>query len=46
MMDQGMGSYQPGEPAIHYGCATAAKKPSKSEGEIVTQNDDEAPAFE
>lgn len=45
MMDQGMGNLQPETPAIPM-AAQPQQETSKSEEEIVTQNDDEAPALE
>ncbi len=45
MMDQGMGNLQPETPAIPM-AAQPQQETSKSEEEIVAQNDDEAPALE
>lgn len=45
MMDLGMGNLQPETPAIPM-AAQPQQETSKSEEEIVTQNDDEAPALE
>ena len=45
MMDQGMGNLQPETPAIPM-AAQPQQETSKSEEDIVTQNDDEAPALE
>ena len=45
MMDQGMGNLQPDKPAIPM-AAQPRQEQSKSKEEIVTQNDDEAPAIE
>lgn len=45
MMDQGMGNLQPETPAIPM-AAQPQQQTTKSEEDIVTQNDDEAPALE
>ena len=45
MMDQGMGNLQPETPAIPM-AAQPQQETSKNEEDIVTQNDDEAPALE
>ena len=45
MMDQGMGNIQPEKPAIPQ-TAQPKQTPSQSKEDIVTQNDDEAPAIE
>ena len=45
MMDQGMGNIQPEKPAIPV-AAQPEQQPSQSKEEIVTQNDEEAPALE
>lgn len=45
MMDQGMGNIQPEKPAIPV-ASQPVQQPSKSKEDIVTQNDDEAPALE
>ena len=45
MMDQGMGNIQPETPAIPM-AAQPLQEESKNEEDIVTQNDDEAPAIE
>ena len=45
MMDQGMGNIQPEKPAIPM-AAQPEQQPSQSKKEIVTQNDEEAPALE
>ena len=45
MMDQGMGNLQPEKPAIPM-AAQPPQEQNKSEEDIVTQNDDEAPALE
>ena len=44
MMDQGMGNIQPEKPAIPM--AAQPQQTNKNEEDIVTQNDDEAPAIE
>ena len=45
MMNQGMGNIQPEKPAIPQ-AAQPQQQPNKSKEDIVTQNDDEAPAIE
>ena len=45
MMDQGMGNIQPEKPAIPM-AAQPQQQQNKSKEDIVTQNDDEAPAIE
>ena len=45
MMDQGMGNIQPEKPAIPM-AAQPQQQTNKNEEDIVTQNDDEAPAIE
>lgn len=45
MMNQGMGNIQPEKPAIPQ-TAQSQQQPNKSKEDIVTQNDDEAPAIE
>ena len=45
MMNQGMGNIQPEKPAIPQ-AAQPQQQPNKSEEDIVTQNDEEAPAIE
>ena len=45
MMDQGMGNIQPEKPAIPM-ATQPQQQPSQSKEEIVTQNDEEAPAIE
>ena len=45
MMDQGMGNIQPEKPAIPM-ASQPEQQPSQSKEEIVTQNDEEAPALE
>ena len=45
MMDQGMGNIQPEKPAIPM-AAQPEQKPSQSNEDIATQNDDETPALE
>lgn len=45
MMDQGMGNIQPEKPAIPV-ASQPDQQPSKSKEDIVTNNDDEAPALE
>ena len=45
MMDQGMGNIQPEKPAIPM-AAQPQQEESKNEEDIVTQNDEEAPAIE
>ena len=45
MMDQGMGNIQPEKPAIPV-ASQPVQQPSKSKEDIVTQNDEEAPALE
>ena len=45
MMDQGMGNIQPKKPAIPM-AAQPQQQQNKSKEDIVTQNDDEAPAIE
>ena len=45
MMDQGMGTIQPEKPAIPM-AAQPQQQQNKSKEDIVTQNDDEAPAIE
>ena len=45
MMDQGMGNIQPEKPAIPM-AAQPQQEQNKSKEDIVTQNDDEAPAIE
>jgi TonB family protein len=45
MMDQGMGNIQPEKPAIPM-AAQSQQQQNKSKEDIVTQNDDEAPAIE
>lgn len=45
MMDQGMGNIQPEKPAIPV-ASQPEQQPSKSKEDIVTNNDDEAPALE
>lgn len=45
MMDQGMGNIQPEKPAIPI-AAQPQQQTNKNEEDIVTQNDDEAPAIE
>ena len=45
MMNQGMGNIQPDKPAIPQ-AAQPKPQPTKSKEDIVTQNDDEAPAIE
>lgn len=45
MMNQGMGNIQPEKPAIPQ-ATQPRQQPSKSKEDIVTQNDDEAPALE
>ena len=45
MMDQGMGNIQPEKPAIPM-ASQPEQQPSQSKDEIVTQNDEEAPALE
>ena len=45
MMDQGMGNIQPEKPAIPI-ASQPEHQPSQSKEEIVTQNDEEAPALE
>ena len=45
MMDQGMGNIQPEKPAIPM-AAQPQQEENKKEEDIVTQNDDEAPAIE
>lgn len=45
MMDQGMGNIQPEKPAIPM-ASQPEQQPSKSKEDIVTNNDDEAPALE
>lgn len=45
MMNQGMGNIQPEKPAIPV-ASQPVQQPSKSKEDIVTQNDEEAPALE
>ena len=45
MMNQGMGNIQPDKPAIPQ-AAQPQQQPNKSKEDLVTQNDDEAPALE
>ena len=45
MMNQGMGNIQPEKPAIPQ-AAQPQQQPNKSKEDIMTQNDDEAPAIE
>ena len=45
MMNQGMGNIQPDKPAVPQ-AARPHQQPNKSKEDIVTQNDDEAPALE
>ncbi len=45
MMNQGMGNIQPDKPAIPQ-ATQPQQQPNKSKEDIVTQNDDEAPAIE
>ena len=45
MMNQGMGNIQPEKPAIPQ-TAQSQQQPNKSKEDIVTQNDEEAPALE
>jgi len=45
MMNQGMGNIQPDKPAVPV-AAQPQQQPNKSKEDIVTQNDDEAPALE